>query len=135
MVDSITSALPGFINFIRLEGEVQPPGIELEEIPPQTGVNGRFFRVLGSRSQEFPLRGITDVSSGVAAGTLMNLTKSFHGTFCTIAKQEVTWSNYLCLTSKVVEVTPFASGIGGFSSGSSQRYLVVIDFMFVYGGT
>jgi hypothetical protein len=133
MADSITSALPGFINFIRLEGEVQPPAVEIAELEPQTGVNGRFFRALGIRSKEFVLRGVTDVSNAVAAGSLKSLAKSFQGTFCTIAIQGVTWSNYLCLDTQIVETMPVVTVDGGYSTGTAQKYLVTIDFVFVYG--
>lgn len=117
-------------NFFSLSGWPLPEALSFVEIT-RPAVNGRAFRLEGTKGDPFSLYGIVDVANYSTAVTLISAYRALKGQACTITKISVPFQYYLCLDGQVKEIRKVGNLVGGLANGS---WLVFSEFRFVYQG-
>src|SRR6185437_4330345 len=100
--------------FIRLEGDIDPPGMQTTDIT-RPGVDGRAFRQDAYRGNPFDLQGIVDTDDPT---DLLNAYGSMKGSIVTIQHGGGTYTNYLVIDAKPDGARQYvANPIGGINGG------------------
>jgi hypothetical protein len=123
----ITEAI-GDAIFIRLDGNIDPPGMQVEDIT-RPGVSGRAYRQDNVRGDEFELQGIVDTDDPI---DLLASYKEMQGSIVSIQHLGGLYTNYLVKMVKSVEAPTFvALPVGGINDG---HWLLKSVWTLVYAG-
>lgn len=120
----------GALEFIRLDGEIAPPGIEVEEIS-RPFVDGRAFRRQHVRATPTTLMAVTDVANQTDANAFIVDALEMRGTVQDIVFRTLTYSDCLIVDVQPLNRTTCSVAVGGINNG---KIIIVLQFSVVYVG-
>lgn len=106
----------GSLQFIRLSGELDPPGVTLEE-RTRAGADGVAYKQMGSRGRETTLESVADAATVAAANALVDTYKSYQSTVRTITQRGESRTNYLILAVDAIAILVGETPVGGTAQG------------------
>jgi len=122
---SITDPTPTTINFIALDGVIDPMSEQLEIIT-RTAQDGVAFRKMGQRGRPFIIEAMLDLPAGTTNEAQMVTFKALCGQLCTIVDNiGDSYENVMIMDVQPLDSRNITGPTGGVQGASGVRLLTV----------